>query len=95
MTNPRLYFSNIQQQQQQAAQQQQQPQQQPWQAPAVKQEQGSRQPEVQPQDVLLLLRGVDPNALADQPMPSQAAQVVSLRAGCCLLPNYTCFHGVR
>lgn len=65
VTNPRLYFSNIQQQPQQQGQ---------GQVPTVKQELGAQQ--MQPQDVVQVLRSIDPNALTDRPMQDEAARKV-------------------
>jgi hypothetical protein len=74
VTNPRLYFSNIQQRQQQ---QQQQPLSQQSDYP-VKQESGYHQQQQlqQPQDVVRLLREVDANALTDKPMEGPVASKV-------------------
>jgi hypothetical protein len=69
VTNPRLYFSHIQQQQPSQQGKGQQPQG----LPVKQEQQGSQQ---QPQDVVRLLRGIDPNALTDQPMePTVAGKV--------------------
>lgn len=66
VTDPRLYFSKLQQQQ---------PQQQgQGQGPTVKQELGTQQ--VQPQDVVQMLRSIDPNALTDRPMQDEVARKV-------------------
>lgn len=77
VTNPRLYFSNIQQQQQPGLQQPQGAE------LAVTQEgAGGRQQQQQrqPQDVVRLLQSIDPHALSDQPMAGPVANKV---CGCC------------
>lgn len=76
VTNPRLYFSNIQQQQPGL----QQPQ---GTELAVKQEAAGgrqKQQQRQPQDVVRLLRSINPHALSDQPMAGPVANKV---CGCC------------
>jgi hypothetical protein len=75
VTNPRLYFSNIQQQQQPLSQQSGCP---------VKQEGGYQQQQLQqPQDVVRLLREIDANALTDKPMDGPVANKVRLMASPC------------
>lgn len=72
VTNPRLYFTHIQQQQPSQPGKGQQPQG----LPVKQEQQDSRAQQQEPQDVVRLLRGIDPNALTDQPMePTLAGKV--------------------
>lgn len=95
VTNPRLYFSHIQQQQPSS---QQGKGQQPQGLTVKHEQQGSQQQPQQPQDVVRLLRGIDPNALTDQPMePTVAGKVrrqVTEEPDCiCCWTLYGILHG--